>query len=86
MARWSDEDDNRLASLFRSGALDPEKLDNKSIKKAQSYFPDRTNYNSFAATYKRKCAKWTLNEQLKGGRKGPQSKYNQLDIGNNIEV
>jgi hypothetical protein len=46
---WSDLDNAKLAQLFRTGKLDPSKIDNKSIHKALKFFEGR-EYPAFAAT------------------------------------
>ena len=70
MDRWNDSNDTKLAQLWLTGKLDPKKLDNKSIHKALDLFggTEERSYNSFAALYKRKANKWTLEGELSGAR------------------
>ena len=80
MGRWSDADDAKLAQLWCSGKLDPEKLDSKSIHKALLHFggPDKRSYDSFASLYKQKAGKWKVEQTLAGRRRGGQRRKLQL--------
>ena len=82
MGRWSDADDAKLAQLWCSGKLDPEKLDSKSIHKALLHFggPDERSYDSFASLYKQKAGKWKVEKTLAGGRRGGKQGKLQLTV------
>ena len=83
MGRWSDGDDAKLAQLWRSGKLDPAKLDSGSIHKALLHFggPEERSYDSFATLYKRKAAKWKVEQTLKGARRGgSRCKFQQTSM------
>ena len=70
VARWNDQDDAKLFTLFKNNKLDPTKQDKDSVKDAhQRYFPDRPNYNSFALLYRRRCNAYCTENQLAGARK-----------------
>jgi hypothetical protein len=50
--KWGKEDDAKLAALFRENTVDPEKLTAKDICAVRDrHFPDRRNYDSFAALF-----------------------------------
>ena len=70
---WNKLDDAILVQKFRSGELDPEKLDTKDIKKAHTFWQSK-KYNSFAKTYRKKCRKWLIEKTLSGARRGRPSK------------
>ena len=75
-ARWDASDDAKLALLFRETKLDPSKTDKKTISAALAkHWPGRGfKYESFAATYKRKCNKWVLEQTLQGKCGGAKRK------------
>jgi hypothetical protein len=76
--KWGAADDAKLAELFRTKKLNPKKIDKASVlEAAKKYWPNRTGnkFDSFLATYKRKCNKWNLEETLKHARGGERCEY-----------
>ena len=68
--KWGSEDDAKLAKLFRDKVIDPEKLSAKDIHLVHDrHFPERKNFSSFSALYRKKARAWSLHETLAGGRK-----------------
>ena len=75
---WKLEDDEKLAALFRKGknkgGVDSNNTDRDYIKKVlNNHFGGDGNdfvYSNFAPLFRKKCAKWNLNEELSGARRG----------------
>ena len=69
MGNWSDEDDAKLAQLYRQKKISSTDLHKDTIHKVNDkYFPER-EFKNFSPLFKTKCAQWNLNSYLTGRRK-----------------
>lgn len=73
--KWKSSDDAKLLKLFRlgpkKGGCDPHNTHFKYIQNTvlPLFFPDRqSDYKNFGPLYKKKCAKFLLNQDLSGAR------------------